>query len=225
MYLNKNCLIAKLEAFAPLDTQEKWDCCGWQVEHSDVVDVHKIMFALTVTDSVFEQAKALGCDLIIAHHPLFTVPLKYKDIQIYSAHTNMDKALGGTTDTILEKIGLQATSIEDEFVRVVKLEAPMLVDELKDLLKTISPKLRYVNNLNVEDISSIAFCAGSGGDFIEHIDVDAFVTGDLKYHTACETEKVVFDIGHFESEVLIKEKFSKILGVEGVMADEKTPFI
>ena len=223
--MNKNCLIAKLEAFAPLDTQEKWDCCGWQVEHSGKDDVQKIMFALTVTDAVFEQALKDGCDLIIAHHPLFVVPLKYRDIQIYSAHTNMDKAIGGTTDTILERLGLKATRIEEEFVRVVDLEEPMKVGDLRDLLKRISPKLRYVNNCNAESVKSIAFCAGSGADFLTCINVDAVVTGDLKYHTACETDKVVFDIGHFESEVLIKEKFAQILGIEGVMADEKTPFI
>ena len=223
--MNKNCLIAKLEAFAPLDTQEKWDCCGWQVEHPEIVNVSKVMFALTVTDSVFEQAKELGCDLIISHHPLFSVPLKYKDIQIYSAHTNADKALGGTTDTILEKIGLNFSRIENEFVRVVEFETPISVLDLKDKLKLISPNLRYVNNKNLETLKTVAFCAGSGCDFIDFTACDAFVTGDLKYHTACEAEKVIFDIGHFESEVLIKEKFQQILKIDGVMADEKTPFI
>jgi putative NIF3 family GTP cyclohydrolase 1 type 2 len=82
-----------------------------------------------------------------------------------------------------------------------------------------------VNNLDVKEIKTIGFCAGSGSEFLDCTEVDCFVTGDLKYHTACEAKKVVFDIGHFESEVLIKEKFSKILGIEGVMADEKTPFI
>ena len=223
--MNKNCLIEKLEAFAPLDTQEKWDCCGWQVEHSDIEDVQKVMFALTVTDVVFEQAKRHGCDLIISHHPLFVIPLKYRDIQIYSAHTNMDKAIGGTTDTLLENLGLKATSLENDFVRVVEFEIPISVFDLRDLLKKISPNLRYVNNINVETVKSVAFCAGSGSDFLECTKAEAFVTGDLKYHTACEIDKVVFDIGHFESEVLIKEKFSQILGIEGVMADEKTPFI
>ena len=223
--MNKQTLIAKLEAFAPLDTQEKWDCSGWLVEHSSLNEINKVMFALTVTEQVYEQACNQGCDLIIAHHPLFQVPLKFKNIQIYCAHTNMDKALGGTTDTILENLGLKADRIENEFVRIVELTNPVSVLEFANLLRKISPNLRYVNNLDVKEIKTIGFCAGSGSEFLDCTEVDCFVTGDLKYHTACEAEKVVFDIGHFESEVLIKEKFSKILGIEGVMADEKTPFI
>lgn len=223
--MNKQTLIVKLEAFAPLDTQEKWDCSGWLVEHSSLNEINKVMFALTVTEKVYEQACNQGCDLIIAHHPLFQVPLKFKNIQIYCAHTNMDKALGGTTDTILENLGLKADRIENEFVRIVELTNPVSVLEFANLLRKISPNLRYVNNLDVKEIKTIGFCAGSGSEFLDCTEVDCFVTGDLKYHTACEAEKVVFDIGHFESEVLIKEKFSKILGIEGVMADEKTPFI
>lgn len=223
--MNKNHLISKLEALAPVDTQEPWDCCGWIVEHPDKDDVQKVMFALTVTEQVFKQAKEQGCDLIVAHHPLFVVPMDYKDVQMYCAHTNLDKALGGTTDTILENLGLNPDRIECEFVRIVELESPMNVEAFAALLRRISPKLRYVNNCAVQEIKTVAFCAGSGSEFLDEVDADAFVTGDLKYHTACEAKKVVYDIGHFESEVLIKEKFQKILGIEGVMADEKSPFI
>ena len=223
--MNKHHLISKLEACAPLDTQEKWDCSGWAVEHNSVCEVNRVMFALTVTEQVFEQALQNNCDLIIAHHPLFQVPLKFKQIQIYCAHTNLDKAIGGTTDTILEHIGFTATRIENEFVRVVELDSPISVKELATKLRQISPSLRYVNNLNCETVKSIAFCAGSGSEFIACTEADCFVTGDVKYHTACEAEKVIFDIGHFESEVLIKEKFQQILEIDGVMADEKTPFI
>jgi len=223
--LNKNYLISKLGAVAPLELQEAWDCCGWVVEHSEKSDVQKIMFALTVTEQVYEQAKRQGCDLIVAHHPLFAVPLKFKGVQIYCAHTNLDKAQGGTTDTVLEVLGLKSSRIENEFVRIVELEEAVSVEDFADKLRKISPNLRYVNNLNVEKLKIIAFCAGSGSEFISQTEADAFVTGDLKYHAACEADKVIYDIGHFESEILIKEKIQQILGIEGVMADEKSPFI
>ena len=74
-------------------------------------------------------------------------------------------------------------------------------------------------------MQTIGFCAGSGSEFLEETKAECFVTGDLKYHTVCETDKIVFDIGHFESEILIKEKFKKITGIEGVFANEKSPFI
>lgn len=76
----------------------------------------KIIFALTVTDDVVNQALNSGCDMIISHHPLFYVPLWYKQINIYSAHTNLDIAEGGTTDTLIEKLGFKkhATQVSKE---------------------------------------------------------------------------------------------------------------
>lgn len=222
--MDKYEIVSKIEKFAPLETQEKWDCSGWAVERVNNIEVNKILFALTVTDDIVKQAKEKNCDMIISHHPLFYVPLKYKDINIYCAHTNLDRAEGGTTDTLISELGFQKTATDD-FVRIVELEEAITVDELKNRLLKISPKLRYINNLNAKKIKTIGFCAGSGSEFIG--ETDAFVTGDLKFHTALEAEKVVFDIGHFESEIFAPKILKEITGVgeKGVIADEKSPFI
>lgn len=222
--MNKYEIVSKIEKFAPLETQEKWDCSGWAVERVNNIEVNKILFALTVTDDIVKQAKDKKCDMIISHHPLFYVPLKYKDINIYCAHTNLDRAEGGTTDTLISELGFQKTATDD-FVRIVELEEAITVDELKNRLLKISPKLRHINNLNAKKIKTIGFCAGSGSEFIG--ETDAFVTGDLKFHTALEAEKVVFDIGHFESEIFAPKILKEITGVgeKGVIADEKSPFI
>ena len=222
--MNKYEVVRKIEEFAPLETQEKWDCSGWGVNNKK--DVNRVLFALTVTDKIIQQAKEKGCDMIISHHPLFYVPLEWKDINIYSAHTNLDKAEGGTTDTLIKKLGFNKTE-NQEFVRVVRLDKPITVKELREKLLKISPKLRYINNYNIDKIQSIGFCAGSGSEFINETDTDAFVTGDLKFHTALDCKQVVFDIGHFESEIFAPEILKEITGVgeQGVIADEKSPFI
>lgn len=222
--MNKYEIVRKIEEFAPLNTQEKWDCSGWAVDKSNNDEVHKILFALTITDDVFRQAINKDCDMIISHHPLFYVPLKYKDMNIYCSHTNLDRAEGGTTDTLIKKLGFTKTATDD-FVRIVELNEAIPVEELKEKLLKISPKLRYVNNLNTKKIKTIGFCAGSGSEFIG--ETDAFVTGDLKFHTALESKKVVFDIGHFESEIFAPEILKRIteVGEKGVIANEKSPFI
>lgn len=222
--MNKYEVVRKIEEFAPLETQEKWDCSGWGVNNKK--DVNRVLFALTVTDKIIQQAKEKGCDMIISHHPLFYVPLEWKDINIYSAHTNLDKAEGGTTDTLIKKLGFNKTE-NQEFVRVVRLDKPITVKELREKLLKISPKLRYINNYNIDKIQSIGFCAGSGSEFINETDTDAFVTGDLKFHTALDCKQVVFDIGHFESEIFAPKILKEITGVgeKGVIADEKSPFI
>lgn len=221
--MNKYEIVKKIEEFAPPDTQESWDASGWSVELSSP-EVNRILFALTITNDVVKQAREKNCDMIISHHPLFFVPFEYKDINIYSAHTNLDRAEGGTSDLIIEKLGLKKTR-NDDFVRIVELETPITVEELKNMLLKISPKLRYVNNSGAKTVRTIGFCAGSGSEFIGK--TDAFVTGDLKFHTALDAKKIVFDIGHFESEIFAPELLKKIteVGENGVIADEKSPFI
>ena len=224
--MNKYEIVKRIEEFAPLETQEKWDSSGWLVDWEGV-NADKVLFALTITPRIVEQAEKFGCDMIISHHPLFFVPLEYSKINMYCAHTNFDKAFGGTTDILLEKLGLKGEPYE-EFVRIVNFENGISVENLREKLVQVSPKLRYINNNDVKTVKTVGFCAGSGSEFIEETPCDAFVTGDLKFHKAVEADKVVFDIGHFESEILAVEKLREITGLnnkEGIIADEKSPFI
>ena len=145
--MNKYDLTLKIEKFAPLDTQEKWDCSGWLV-CTKKNNVSKVMLALTITDDVYRQAKEKNCDMIISHHPLFFVPLKYSDIDMYCAHTNMDKANGGTTDSLISKLGLLPSVFPDEFVRIVKFDSPVSVIKFAEKLKMFFPNMRYINNSN-----------------------------------------------------------------------------
>ena len=222
--MEKSKIVQKIEAFAPLETQEKWDCSGWLVKTSQT-EIKKILLCLTVTNDIVRQAREQNCDMIISHHPLFCVPLGWKNIDIYCAHTNLDKVHGGTTDTLVETLGFKISESQ-EFVRYVNVE--ISVEEFLMKLKEVSPNLRYVNNQGVKMLKKVAFCAGSGSEFIQEAcenGADAFVTGDLKFHTALESPIVLFDIGHFESEILVLPVFEKIIGLECVYADEKSPFI
>lgn len=222
--MNKYEIVKNIEDFAPLETQEAWDASGWVIDTAEP-EVNKVMFALSVTDDVVEQAIKNDCDMIISHHPLFYVPLRYCRINIYCAHTNLDKAQGGTTDTLVKSLHFEG-KYYNEFVRVVTLDNEMSVEFLKLKLLPISPRLRIVNNKKVKTIRTIGFCAGAGSEFINDTPCDAFVTGDLKYHTAIETTKVVYDIGHFESEILSVGLLKDLSGVneKGVLADEESPF-
>lgn len=228
--MNKYEITKRIEKFAPLETQEKWDCSGWVVE-TENQDIKKIMLCLTVTDDVVRQAREQNCDMIVSHHPLFNVSIKYKNIDIYCAHTNLDRAKGGTTDTLIKTLGLAKFIVANSgegFVRYINYETSL--QDFVKRLKKISPHLRYVNNKGVTQLKQIAFCAGSGTEFIQEAfenGGDALVTGDLKFHTALDSPIVVFDIGHFESEVLVLPVFEQIIGngIGFVYAKEKSPFI
>lgn len=228
--MNKYEITKRIEQFAPLETQEKWDCSGWVVE-TENQDIQKIMLCLTVTDDVVRQAREQNCDMIVSHHPLFNVSIKYKNIDIYCAHTNLDRAKVGTTDTLIKTLGLAKFIVANSgegFVRYINYETSL--QDFVKRLKKISPHLRYVNNKGVTKLKRIAFCAGSGTEFIQEAfenGADALVTGDLKFHTALDSPIVVFDIGHFESEVLVLSVFEQIIGngIGFVYAKEKSPFI
>lgn len=239
--MNKYEITKRIEKFAPPETQEKWDCSGWLVE-TENQDIKKIMLCLTVTDDVVRQAREQNCDMIVSHHPLFTVPLGfspikvsdtsgYKPLDIYCAHTNLDRAQGGTTDTLIKTLGLAkfiVANSDEGFVRYINYETSL--QDFVERLKKISPHLRYVNNKGVTKLKRMAFCAGSGTEFIQEAfenGADALVTGDLKFHTALDSPIVVFDIGHFESEVLVLSVFEQIIGngIGFVYAKEKSPFI
>lgn len=224
--MDKHQITERIECFAPLDTAESWDCSGWIVE-TQQKEVHKIMLALTITESVFEQACEQNCDMIISHHPLFKVPLKYKNINMYCAHTNLDIADGGTTDTLIKSLGFNK-KVENGFLRLV--DTKTTITEFANRLKQISPNMRYVNNKNIENLEKVAFCAGSGSEFIQEacdLGANALVTGDLKFHTALDSPIVVFDIGHFESEIQVLQVFERLINndCEVVYADEHSPFV
>lgn len=231
--MNINKIINLIENFAPLETQEAWDCSGWQIDLGEK-EIKKILLCLSVSENIINQAIEQNYDLIIAHHPLFFIPFKFKKgISIYSAHTNLDKTDGGTTDTLIGLLGQNKIQKAGEFMRFVELEEEISLDDLIKLLKTKLnlSTLRIVNNFEQNKVQKIAFCAGSGADFLreaQKIRADVFVTGDVKYHTALDSDVILIDVGHYESErpvLKTLENLLKPLDIEVMIADEKSPFI
>lgn len=235
-------IIAKIENFAPVELASEWDNTGWQVK-LDIKETDKILLALSPSPDVVEQAKKLGCGLIIIHHPLFmgkitkltpenftcktAIEAIRNNIQIYSAHTNLDKVQGGINDVLAEKFGLKNVEIIGEFVRTGMVESLSVKDfalRVKEILGC--EKVKLINTAGVEIVSKVALCSGSGMDLVNSFEADIFITGDVKYHNAIEVlDKAVLDVGHFESERVILPVLKELLcGVEVFIADEKDPW-
>lgn len=225
--VNKYELTAIIEQIAPPETAEPWDLSGWIVE-TPRVEVKKVMLCLTVTKDILRQAEECGCDMIFSHHPLFTVPLDFnRGIDIYCAHTNLDKAACGTTETLIKQLGFTVNrTLEHDFLRFCDLN--MTFNELLERLKQVSNNIRLTNRH--ETVGRVAFCGGSGADFWHDAmegGADVLVTGDLKFHTALDSKISIIDIGHFESEVVVLSELARLLGgkVEIITAKEKSPII
>jgi len=203
-------------------------------------EIKKILLCLSVTENIISQAIQGEYDMIFSHHPLFSVPLSFnQNIPIYCAHTNLDKAKGGTTDTLIDLLGFDSNEAQKnsdntcgDFLRLIELEQELPLTNFLNILKTkLNLKsLRVVNNFNQQTIKKIAFCAGSGADFAplaREIGAGIIVTGDVKYHTALDSRVIIADIGHFESEHPVLKTIKNLLeprGIEVKIADEESPF-
>ncbi|HBN82588.1 MAG TPA: Nif3-like dinuclear metal center hexameric protein, partial [Clostridiales bacterium] len=111
-----------IESMFPLKYAMEWDNVGLLAGYKDQ-SVERAMLCLDVTGEITKEAIESGCQMIISHHPLIFKPLSkvsgenhvqdtvYKAIRhglcIYSAHTNMDCAHGGTNDMMADLLGLK----------------------------------------------------------------------------------------------------------------------
>jgi dinuclear metal center YbgI/SA1388 family protein len=235
-------IINKIETFAPLSLAESWDNTGWQV-NLGIEETDRVLLALSPTLDVIEQAKEKNCGLIITHHPLFfgkitklsndvfnnkvAIEAIKNNIQIYAAHTNLDKTDGGINDYLAQMFGLKDVDVFGDLVRVGMVEPVAIEDfslRIKEVLGCQSVKL--INPCGIKTVEKVALCSGAGGEFIKAVDADVFVTGDVKYHSAIEIlDKTVIDVGHFESERVILPVLQELLApCECFIAQEKYPW-
>jgi len=92
----------------------------------------------------------------------------------------------------------------------------------EEFLKYISQKLRiknfrYTRSRN-KIINKVAVCGGSGSEFIGTAiknGADAYITGDIKYHSFHETEGkiLLIDAGHYETEIYSLDEIKRRLNL------------
>lgn len=103
--------------------QEEYDNSGLQVGDPSQ-DATGVLLCVDITEEVIYEAVELGCNLIVAHHPLLFKGLKRigtnsyiercvslaikGDICIYAAHTNADNAPEGLNAYLAKDLGLSS---------------------------------------------------------------------------------------------------------------------
>ena len=233
-------IINIIESVAPLSYQEDWDNSGLQVGDRNA-EVNAALLTVDVTESVVDEAIALGCDLIVSHHPLLFRGLKQitgytpqercvlkaieHRIAIYSAHTSMDSWLHGVSGKMAEKLGVKTYRILSESQENVglgvigQLPKPMRVQEFVAHVAKVfdieGAGLRYVNGKG-EQVQKIAICGGAGADLVNEAiaqGADVYVSADFKYHEmqAAAGQIAVVDMDHWVSEHFTREIFEQLL--------------
>jgi dinuclear metal center YbgI/SA1388 family protein len=119
-----------LEAWAPPGSAQDYDNVGLQVGDADR-PVETGLLALDATPQVLAEAKEIGADLIVTHHPLLFRPLDgvtadgyvsnlalrlaEAGVALYSIHTNLDAAPGGVSFALADRLGLTDVGFLDGY--------------------------------------------------------------------------------------------------------------
>lgn len=217
-----NDFVTAMDAIAPVSLAESWDNVGLLLGSGDT-EVTGVLVALDVTVPVVEEAKRLGANLIITHHPVIfhglkavardSVPWRVIEggLSVICAHSNLDIAEHGVNDVLCARLGLAVTGIlhDGGLGRVGALEKPMSPAEFAAHIKERLGSLCVKYHDSGRQIRAVAVLGGSGGDYFGDVlaaDADAFVTGEIPRHIWLEAALhgvAVMEAGHFHTENVV----------------------
>lgn len=201
-------IISAIEAYASLTLQEPWDNTGLQVGRAQA-ECTGVLFCLDVTPAIVEEAIALGCNLIVSHHPLFFKPVKRltganlventamlaieAGVAIYSTHTAADSARGGVSYLMAERLGVRPERAlepkegqpETGLGIVGELAGEGLTQQefAQRVKHAFGCKMLRATKVDLDaaaKIKRVALCGGAGGDMIDL----AIAAGAQAYVTA-----------------------------------------
>lgn len=146
-----------LDSIAPLRHAEPWDNVGL-LAGDPAADISRALVAIDYTADVAEEARREKCELVIAYHPplfegvkrLSAESLVYQAIKggiaLYSPHTALDVAKGGTNDFLADTLGLTERE-------------PLKLTPTKDAHYKL---IAFVPESDLERVSAAIFEAGAG---------------------------------------------------------------
>ena len=232
-------IVQKLNKRFPESIASTGDPVGIQIGSLDS-EVKGVMTTLDVRPQVVDEAVAKGVNLIISHHPVMFRPAQnlnfsnpqnamYGDlikngINVYSIHTNSDKAQDGSSDWEAQELGLkdiEPFALDNDGIAIGRRgKLPNKMSAL-DFAYYVKNKMqikmsRLICADNTKEIETVALVCGDGGKFwyqaVEE-GIDAYVTGDIYYHVGHDiisSGLTVVDPGHY-TEKLFKYKVYDLL--------------
>ena len=204
-----------VERLYPPSTAQSWDRVGL-VTGDLRQPVRRVHLAVDPTIAVIEEARSLGADLLLTHHPLLlrgvhsvattsakgasVTHLVVGDVALYVAHTNADVAADGVCEALAEACGLAATRALTEsegqpMGRVGDLAEPLALRAFVERLATRLPEaaggIRVAGPPDAV-VRRVAVLGGAGDDLFDAVrasGADVYVTADLRHHPALEARE------------------------------------
>lgn len=219
-------LYAYLSESIPTSLSCEWDNDGLMVASDGSRTVNKILLALDVSKNVIAEAKSLGCDTVISHHPLIFKPMKSVNeadttseivisavrdgIAVMSFHTRLDALRGGVNDVLSELIGVKdATEFGpsgEQIGRLGTLDSEMTAKALALHVKNVigADAVRLTDS--GKPVTKVAVLGGGGKDYVvpaAYAGADVLITGEIGYNTAVIAADLgisVIEAGHYFTE-------------------------
>ena len=184
-------------------------------------EVRTVLVALDITLDVIREAKELGAELIISHHPIIFSPMRrvctdsaegkrlicllQAGISAICLHTNLDRIEGGVNTALSEAVGAHPTEYLDIGCTAVLPEA-MPIAGFLDICRTAlnAADIRFYDS--DKPVFRLAVCGGAGGDLVTQalsLGCDTLLTGEIHHHQWLEgMEKGInmIEAGHFATE-------------------------
>lgn len=208
-------VLDELRRFAPPELAQDWDNVGLLVDAGRPVT--GVLTALDITAEVVREAAALGCELIVAHHPVIFHPIKalapgdvpallvQKGISAICMHTNLDAAEGGVNDTLAAILGMRDTrSFADGCGRIGTVDETSVAALAAFCQKTLGPGVHYVEA--GRPVRCLAEVSGAGGSYWQEamaLGADCLVTGEAAHHNGIDARRCGFGLvvaGHWGTE-------------------------
>ncbi len=229
----------------PFSLAEAWDNVGLMIGDPEQ-EVRRMAVTLDPLPEAAEEAARLGCQVLLAHHPLFFTPIRKLDlssdpgrmvraavsnnISVLAAHTNWDSIEGGVSWVLAERLGLADVSYLVPSSENGGLGAVGIFKE-KILIEKLLQELKQKWNLTHIDcysqpncsILKVALCGGSGGDFwqqAKNCGADVYITADVKYHILMDAVRSglsMIVVDHAEMERLSLEALARRLEISGTL--------
>lgn len=208
-------VLDELRRFAPPELAQDWDNVGLLVDAGRPVT--GVLTALDITAEVVQEAAALGCELIVAHHPVIFHPIRalapgdvpallvQKGISAICMHTNLDAAEGGVNDTLAAILGMRDTRpFADGCGRIGTVDETSAAALAAFCQKALGPGVHYVEA--GRPVRCLAEVSGAGGSYWQEamaLGADCLVTGEAAHHNGIDARRCGFGLvvaGHWGTE-------------------------
>lgn len=186
----------KLEELAPPALAESYDNVGLLVGLPEM-EVTGILVALDMTEAALEEAIAKGCNLLVAHHPIWFMPRKKlngedyvsriimraikEDIALYACHTNLDNIREGVNRMIGERLGIITMRILSPKGAPNPEGEALIGSGMIGELPEAMPKQAFLGHVQaafncggiryadagLEQVKTVAWCGGAGSFLIQ----------------------------------------------------------